>query len=229
MRLERLKLEMDELLIDLEGERDELEKCEKKELLALWEKLRDNVKQRGKVVLGGLPQEAGHTDIEGSVADPTAIQTLEQRIHRLEQVIGVQQLTPDSSLQSQINQLQRHIQLLTDETTQQQITRTIEQVNLRFEQSIALRRSVEMEVEIQEDAKIHELYQFLESTKGIQDELPWLIKRLESLNVLHMKTAGSVAIVDEMDARMGAMGADMEQWEKTLEAIEGKLNRDMPA
>jgi chromosome segregation ATPase len=219
-KIERLRLEMEELERQMDGcTEDDL--SESKKLMELWSKINKKVKFRGMISLGQLHDSLDDMTIDEGVLPPD-ITSLETRIRQLEKTLG--EFQPDSSIQSQINQLQRHISLLSSDSAQlDQITSTIEQVNQRFEKSIALRRAVEMEVDINEDIKIHELYELAQKTQGIQQELPWILKRMESLNELHLHSAATVSIAEEMDDKLNKMAEDMDKWEKCLVELEKRV------
>lgn len=223
VRIDLLKQELDELISEIDETNDEKAQSEKDQLIRLFEEAQTKVKQRGKIVLSSLDavQPEVNESHKNAAVDSSSLVRLEDRISQLEGLIG--KTDDSSSLQQQINQLQRHLQLLSNDSMLQQIMGTVEQVNKRFEQSIALRRNVEMEIEIQEDVKIHELYELVIATKDIQHQLPLLIDRLESLNELHFKTATAVSTVDEMDDKLMTLSKDLDNWEHCLSQLESKF------
>lgn len=201
MRLVRLKREMDELF----------EEGQDYELQQKWETLQRGVKRRVDVNM----EELSIRDDGTSVLD---ISVLEAKVASLEKSIG----STGTSIQSQINKIQRTLQLLQPETLQH-LSQSIDMINEQFTQSIALRRSVALDVPVKGDAKIHELYQTLQILKPMCDELPFLLKRLETLNGLHRSLFGANKLIGEMDARMDAMESDFNRWDDILTKLESNV------
>ncbi|CDR39661.1 CYFA0S03e05842g1_1 [Cyberlindnera fabianii] len=226
----RLRSELSQLedMVESEGTLDQ-----EKELKALQETLsRINLKTKDKKLISpeimtGIPSidtSASTSQLNQSiVTNPEEVIILDKRLTRLEKLLGTD-FAIDKSLQSIVNDLFRKFKLLSNDTDQLgYISRAIDEVNTKFEKSIAMRRAVNIEADVPEETQVHEVYTVFQKTRQVQDDLPFIIKRLETLADLHTRVATSVVSVESLEEQIDTLSKDVDAWETSLGKLETKL------
>lgn len=222
-KLSRIRRELEELEDEIDG--DVNNEDEVKALQDLFARLNKKTKDKKLTVLNDL-EKAESDDIKGKtmeVTDPEKMVKLDKRINQLEKSIGDEHT--DKSIQTMINDLFRKFKVLSnDNDSLNKISSIIDEVNLKFEKSITTRRSLDnVQNEIDEDTKINEIYTKFVKTQDFADDLPFLIKRLESLNEVHIRVANSVNFTESMEQDITTIAKDLESWESSLNNLETQL------
>lgn len=225
-KLSRIRRELEELDDEIDGDVDNEE--EVKALQELFAKLNRKTKDKKLTILKDLGSvESDDIKVSDGVSDvdPVKLVKLDKRINQLEKSIGDEY--QDKSIQTMINDLFRKFKLLSnDNDSLNKISSIIDDVNLKFEKSITTRRSIEnVQNEIDEDTKINEIYTKFVKTQDFADDLPFLVKRLESLNEVHLRVANSVNFAESMDQDITTIAKDLESWESSLDNLEIQLTK----
>lgn len=223
-KLSRIRKELEELEDELDE--GEVDADEVKRLQQLFEKLNSRTRDKKVVVLKDLKSENNDIVIDKFInkEDPEQVVELDKRINKLERTIGDELF--DNSIQSMVNDLFRKFKLLSnDQDSLHKINSIIDEVNLKFEKSITTRRSLDnIQNEISEETKFNEIYMKFNKAQDFENELPFIIKRLESLNDVHQKLSNSVNFTESMEQDIITMSKDIENWEGSLTKLETKLN-----
>ncbi len=223
-KLSRIRKELEELEDELDE--GEVDADEVKKLQQLFEKLNSRTRDKKVVVLKDLKSENKDIVIDKFInkEDPEQVVELDKRINKLERTIGDELF--DNSIQSMVNDLFRKFKLLSnDQDSLHKINSIIDEVNLKFEKSITTRRSLDnIQNEINEETKFNEIYMKFNKAQDFENELPFIIKRLESLNDVHQKLSNSVNFTESMEQDIITMTKDIENWEGSLTKLETKLN-----
>jgi len=148
---------------------------------------------------------------------------IDERINKLEKTIGDFQI--NESFQFKINEIFKKFKLLSnDKELLSQIRDIIDLVNLKFEKSITTRRfQNNVQNDVDEDIKINEIYINFTKMIEFEQDLPFLMKRLESLNEIHLKLGNSVNFIDDMEENLNKMEIDLKQWENSLNELQDKF------
>ncbi|CCH41642.1 putative dynactin subunit 2 [Wickerhamomyces ciferrii] len=229
-KISRIRKELEELEDEIEKEDLVNEKEEVAKLQEVFQKLNTRTKDKKIVKLDDALQidssePSAPLQIQQAIEDPFKIEEYDKRLNKLEKAIGEERM--DKSIQTLINDLFRKFKLLSnDEDSLEKIKEIIDQVNHKFEKSITTRRSLDPSIQhvLDEDAKINEIYTKFTQTQEFSNDLPFLIKRLESLNELHLKVNNSVQTVDSMEHDLDKFTKDLESWDENLIKLESKLD-----
>lgn len=227
-KLSRIRRELEELEDEIqEGNVGENGEDEVKKLQELFENLNRKTKEKKITVLKGLngvsEDAQGDSKLKSNEENPQQVIDLDKRIHQLEKLIG--EGVMEKSIQSMINDLFRKFKLLSnDKESLQKISTIIDEVNLKFEKSITTRRSLDhAQNEVSEDTKIIEIYDKFKKAQDFENDLPFIINRLESLNNVHLRLANSVNFTETMEQDIITISRDIENWEQSLSKLETQL------
>lgn len=217
-KLKRLELELQELEeeIDTNGEpTDEILK-----LKELYKNINKKTKDLNINSIDIEKESVNDKDVP-IIENFEEFKDIESRITHIEKIIGVN-FKPDSSIQSTINELFRKFKLLSNDSDElHKINKIIDEINIKLEKALISRH---VNTEVTEESQICSIYRNFENLKDYQEELPLILKRLESLSELHLKANNSVNIIEELDHSIHSMKIDFEKWEDSLDKLDKKLN-----
>jgi uncharacterized coiled-coil protein SlyX len=224
-KLKRLYMELREVEEEIENDNEPTDDLLK--LNELYAKITKKTKElkinkltEASPQLSSIPQSANQGISSKDIGN---FQELETRISEIEKTIG-NNFKPASSIQSIINDIFRKFKLLSNDKDElRRIESAIGSVNAKLEKSILTRRSDNGKTEISEDSKISEVYRNFQTFSNYSEELPLIIKRLESLNDLHTRSAHSINIAEELDHNISILKQDFDKWDDSLTKLESKL------
>lgn len=152
------------------------------------------------------------------------IAELEQRLHKLESILGTSNETmarlgssfQNESIASIVQNLESRVSLL--EPSQ------IENVEARLSAIAGKMDSVSEKVNSQsdpeKDAKVNELYQLVKKTESISSALPQTINRLKSLESLHRQASDFATSVSKLEALQLNLVGSLDGNKKLLQTVE---------
>lgn len=71
--------------------------------------------------------------------------------------------------------------------------------------------------------KYSRLYDRLRTLEPLIEQLPQVLSRLQTLNVVHSESARVTEVVSSLDSTLTMMATDMVQWKETLENLENQI------
>lgn len=165
------------------------------------------------------------------------LMTLENRLTTLEKFLGSDQ-TNKKPLITIINELHRQVRILTNnESILSNFDKKMKEISENYENSIIGRRAKKdhmLEKLVIEsinvtDTKVEELYKFYNVLKRYSIHLPAIVRRLETLNQVHLHIKETIHTVDLIDNTLNNLQAQADKWDTTLKELDLKLNEQEEA
>lgn len=233
-RIDRLRKELIELQNDINEDDDEKSDLEVekqiKDLKELFDGLNLKVKNQRLLKLNVEPEKIENEEVVETVVmhDPTKFLKIEDKLSEIEKIIGIDlSLDNKLSIEGSINDLYRKIKLISNDSGSiERISTLIDDINLKFEKSIAIRRSIfnsNDEEFIKKDEKINEIYNKFNKLKNFENDLPLLINRLESLNDLHFQMNDVLEINKNFNYDFDIMEKNLKSWNESLNGLETQI------
>ncbi|KAH3687507.1 hypothetical protein WICPIJ_001501 [Wickerhamomyces pijperi] len=248
-KLERIRRELEEVKEELSrGKTKETEK-DLQQVEVLKKSFKDinrDVKEKALLSIDIVqdhiePFTLAPSSTSESILTSEDLLKLNEKIQSLESILGyTHPLNPSETITTKLNSLYSKIQLLSKDTESlSTITSQIDVINERFESSLALRRqglfqtsniggntvSSEQQNSLRqmEDSELLAMYDKVSKLTPFIDLLPSLLQRLQSLHNIHLNSSGAVRFVNGLEEQLGQMEAEMNQWETSLNTMDGKI------
>ncbi|KAH3679951.1 hypothetical protein WICMUC_000694 [Wickerhamomyces mucosus] len=230
-RLNRIRKELEEIAIDIQNDEYQ-DTSDLKEVEKLEELFKDlNQKSKNKKLSRlHIERETADNDSTNSniqFSNASHLIEIDTKISSLEKTLGNFN-NEEESVTSLINKIFTKFKILSnDKETLSKIGSKIDQVNEKFDKSLAIRRglSVEEKESSVDDFKINEIYKNFVNSENLISELPYLIKRLESLHELQLQSASNSTFLLNLDHNLSAMESDFQKWGESLKDLEQKLEQ----
>lgn len=210
-KITRIRREIGELSLE------EPSKSDSDELLTLLNRLSSNTALINHHPLH-LEVEKRQDEVGESVykSDHSQAVEMDARMSEIEKAIGIPDLlgeTSDLSLQAELNNLHRQVNLLANPEWLKDISKKVEKMNLPDKVDI-------------DEQKINLLYNRLTSLPRVDVSLPLALSRLKSLNSLHLQLDSSVGTLDDLEESFTSVNKEISDWKEALESTEQKLDKE---
>lgn len=245
-KLERIRRELDELHDELKKGKTKTVEGDLKQvevLRGVFKNINKEIKEKSLLDINIVQEHIEPIDtakpnqsLNDSMVSSSDLLTVNEKIQTLEATLGyTHPLTPSETVSTKLNAMYSKLQLLANDKEQlESISKQIDDLNEKFQSSLALRRQGLFQtsssqlndpsvLDKMEDKELLQLYKIYENLSPFIDLLPYLLKRLESVHQIHLHSAGAVRFVNDLDEHLTTMENDMKEWESSLKEMEGKI------
>lgn len=249
--LEEIEAEEEEERTQVENLRDLLETLVQKQgkdgyyyeqLRALYEQVDLQMTRLNEEETRKSP-ENNPQDTNPSVSNSASVLDLELRLHSLERVVGIHELSLNANLRMHLRDLDRKVNVLYNpEHEIGAMKDTVESLNKELETLAKSRRMAQLGLPEPNrtlpghgleaaagaagisppsifEKKVDSVFLKLGEIVSTKARLPQVLTRLRSLHETHCDLAGAVATIGDMDNTLGTLQQDLQSWNKSMDTV----------